>query len=126
MASKYPQAFPWLDHEQNDDFAIYQPARNILVDMAAGGNIASKHHIDMLEEIEMIGQTMSQSNIEQAALMNPGLFSGAAMSAEIIVPSSHEDEAIVEKQVGLDSWAEFLEQPTIDSTSFDIYATTLG
>lgn len=116
--------------EWNDDNALYGQAREVLVNMAQCGNIASKHHLEMLTEIEMIGNVMPQAPNGGARSLGESLTTLSAIQGggteEPSSSSFQEGEIRLERELGFDDWAELLGQPVIDFTSFDLYATSLG
>ncbi|KAI8659161.1 Zn(2)-C6 fungal-type domain-containing protein [Fusarium sp. Ph1] len=59
MLSKHPNAFQCTGDGIARDAITYRKARNVLVYMAQAGNLASKRHLGMLEEVERDGIALS-------------------------------------------------------------------
>ncbi|KAM5380880.1 hypothetical protein ACJZ2D_003404 [Fusarium nematophilum] len=130
MARGLPGPFVWQGSEWDEDVALYDQAREVLVNMIQCGNISSRYHLEMLTEIESIGDTMLQPGNNSGSTLD-----GALRSLPVAQVGNVEDsneglfragDVRLGRELGFDDWAELLEQPVLDFTSFDIYSTSLG
>lgn len=65
MSSRVPDAFRSGSSDVQQDLVTYQRCRDLLVVLVQGGNVPSKYHLGMLEEVEALGKTMAPpGNVE--------------------------------------------------------------
>ncbi|KAL1869970.1 hypothetical protein VTK73DRAFT_2891 [Phialemonium thermophilum] len=105
MAHKVPSAFPSSPGGVDSDVALYQKGRTILHGMVRAGNIPSRHHLQMLEEVESIGDMMCAPVDGDAALMGAGN---------------------VGTELGFDRWDELMMPLDVDLEGFDVFASILS
>ncbi|CAH0052143.1 unnamed protein product [Clonostachys solani] len=73
--------------ETENDVSMYQQGRRILLGLAEAGNVPSKHHLSMLEEVEAIGEIHSwPGDSELSGSENVGIELGFDNWGELIVP----------------------------------------
>lgn len=130
MASRLPGPFGRHVTEWDEEDALYDQAREVLVKMVRCGNISSKHHLEMITEIESIRDAMPRP-----PSYGDGSLDGTLTSLPAAQAGNSQDthdcgfganEIRLGRELGFDDWAELLEQPVIDFTSFDLYSTSLG
>lgn len=73
--------------ETENDVSMYQQGRRILFGLAEAGNVPSKHHLSMLEEVEAIGEMHAwPGDSELSGSENVGIELGFDNWGELIVP----------------------------------------
>jgi hypothetical protein len=58
MRNNQPDAFSCTREDMSRDADTYSKGRNVLVHMASTGNMASRQHLSMLEEVERHGTVL--------------------------------------------------------------------
>ncbi|KAH6991377.1 hypothetical protein BKA56DRAFT_474340 [Ilyonectria sp. MPI-CAGE-AT-0026] len=105
MLSKQPNAFQCTRDDISRDSGTYRNARYVLVHMAQAGNIASKRHLSMLEEVERNGIVLS-TPIPRTRNDN--------------LPTSETSNAEIE--LGFEDWEGLVTMPDSTSGSFDPFS----
>lgn len=108
MASKVPGAFQRSEDEIQSDMDAYQRGRSILTGMVKAGNVPSRHHLSMLEEVEAIGTMLSEP-------VSDKMESGDGPS------SGDSGLGNVEIELGFDHWGELMMPPDINFGAFDMF-----
>lgn len=90
MRSHQPNAFSCTREDMSRDADTYGKGRNVLVHLASTGNMASRQHLSMLEEVERHGTALSTLT---------------AKSDTLPVASSSRDEVTTEMELDFEWWA---------------------
>ncbi|KAM5347436.1 hypothetical protein ACJ41O_010441 [Fusarium nematophilum] len=108
MLSNQPSAFQCTGDDATRDASTYRKACHVLVYMAQAGNIASKRHLSMLEEVERDGIVLS-------ALPDP-----VPPTGDGTLPTSETRNTEIE--LSFEDWAGLMSMPDSTSGSFDPFA----
>ncbi|KAG5784638.1 hypothetical protein H9Q73_001702 [Fusarium xylarioides] len=90
IRSHQPNAFSCTSEDTSSDADTYSKGRNVLVHMASTGNMASRQHLSMLEEVERHGTVLSTLTANSDALP---------------VASSSSGEVTAEMELDFEWWA---------------------
>ena len=106
MGVRLPGAFRSTGQVIDDDVSTYAQGREILFGTVQAGNISSKHHLSMLEEVESIGGVMPGTG------QMPSFESNTA-------PATSDD---IEIELGFDRWADLMMAPDTQLRALDIFS----
>ncbi|KAM5517773.1 hypothetical protein FOXYSP1_08558 [Fusarium oxysporum f. sp. phaseoli] len=109
MRNHQPNAFSCTGEDMSRDADTYSKGRNVLVHMAQTGNMASRQHLSMLEEVERHGTVLSALTARGDALP---------------VASSSSGEVTTEMELDFEWWASLssMSAQTASGTGGDPFA----
>ncbi|KAK2699667.1 hypothetical protein QWA68_000763 [Fusarium oxysporum] len=109
MRDHQPNAFSCIREDMSRDVDTYSKGRNVLVHMAQTGNMASRQHLSMLEEVERHGTVLSALTARGDALP---------------VESSSSGEVTTEMELDFEWWASLssMSAQTASGTGGDPFA----
>ncbi|KAK7587833.1 hypothetical protein V3481_010525 [Fusarium oxysporum f. sp. vasinfectum] len=109
MRNHQPNAFSCTREDMSRDADTYSKGRNVLVHMASTGNMASRQHLSMLEEVDRHGTV---------------LFALTARSDALPVESSSSGEVTTEMELDFEWWASLssMSAQTASGTGGDPFA----
>ncbi|RTE82884.1 hypothetical protein BHE90_002557 [Fusarium euwallaceae] len=108
MLSKHPNAFQCTGEDIARDAITYRKARNVLVHMARAGNLASKRHLGMLEEVERDGIALSAQPSPVPRTWNDTITTSEAKNMEV--------------DLGFEDWPGLIAMPDSASSGVDPFS----
>lgn len=106
MLKNQPGAFQCTEDDIARDTRTYHKARHVLAHMAHAGNIASKRHLTMLEEVERHGSVLS------------ALTDTVSHTGDDIQMSETSNEI----ELGFEDWAGLMTMPDSTFSNFGPFA----
>lgn len=136
MAIRQPEACEWNVSDDNTGdglLTIYSEARDILVGMARAGNVSSRHHLEMLVEVEMVKATIPGHHHNTGAapatsplLLSPSTINWACVAGASPAIGNDNTGGAVERLVGFDDWASLARYQDLDPYSSEMFQSSGG
>ena len=108
IARRLPGAFQSNEDDVENDVATYHKGRDILTGLVQAGNVPSKHHLSMLEEVEAIGNMLSWP--VAGGLLDGAMATSGSGSGEI--------------ELGFEHWGELAVPPDMNFEAFDPFSSS--